>query len=310
MKPPQVDESKPEEKTSATSGYERIKGYVSLTRPGTLVAPAAAGFLLPLAALAHFDRLGEFWAYAPWIASSMFVLAGCNLASNIGNQISDTVEDAISHPNRPIVSGAVDRESAIGVMGIAYGIALVLGFTISYTYGLLVALILLCAWLYSFQPFRLKKILHLNQIAIASPRGGLGVLAAWSVIASPLDPFILFFALAVAVFVFGANSTKDFSDAEGDKKAGVRNWVTIYGEKQTCYLITVFSWLSVIILFAGELYGVYPISIFDLVGMSFIIVCLFTILINGKIKARTKWGLFYALLASYFIIFTLYCFLA
>ena len=223
-----------------------MRDYLSLTRPGTLIGPALAGLLLPLAALQYHSRFSlEILVAESWrIILAMVVLAGANFYSNLLNQAWDGKEDAVNKPDRPIPSGRVSRDQVLGLAGLVVFFVLIAGFLVGPVFQILLFLIILAAYCYSAPPARLKRYLHLNNLSIATPRGALGVLAAWSVTGSVLDPPILAFAFILSVLVFGCNPTKDLSDIAGDRAANVRNWATEYGPRLTLIMVSGFTMLS------------------------------------------------------------------
>lgn len=220
---------------------EKAKAVLELSRPFTLLAPLVGGLA--------FSYLGYALAGGdPWkIPAAAFALVLANYTSNVINQIYDRDIDAVNKPNRPIPSGRISVDEAsslaialtIAVMSISYA-------AVGTAFGALVSVIMLFAWLYSSPPLRLRARLLWSNLAIATPRGALGILAAYSSYANPLgDAKLLLFALGMAVYVFGGNTFKDFPDEAGDRMHGVRNFVTVYGREKAAKIASALSAASI-----------------------------------------------------------------
>lgn len=286
-----------------------FRDYLSLARPGTLVGPALAGFLLPIAAGVHGGLSASEVLTAEWwrILLAMTALAGANFQSNLLNQAWDVAEDTRNKPNRPIPAGRLTRDQVLGLAGLVSIFVLFVAFLVGQTFLGLILLITAAAYAYSAPPIRTKTRLHWNNLAIATPRGALGVLAAWSVAGSILDPAILALAFILAVLTFGANGSKDLGDIEGDRAAGVRNWATEYGRKATLWMIYVFVFLTGIYTYAFVQLRMLPF------GMSaFSIAAFVGALAIARMKADSigkggnhpSWTVFYFLLALGIVIFS------
>ena len=82
---------------------------------------------------------------------------------------------------------------------------------------------------YSAPPLRTKKHFLWNNATIALARGLFGVLASWSIFGNPLDPTPWAVGFILFVFLFGAATTKDFTDIPGDKEYGMRTLPIVVG---------------------------------------------------------------------------------
>jgi 4-hydroxybenzoate polyprenyltransferase len=230
-----------------------------------------------------------------------------NAGSNQLNAWSDYREDGITKSSRPVPSGLIDRDVVVGAVGITLGFSVLIAGLISGMFFIIISAILLSSWLYSAPPFRVKRRLHFNQLAIATPRGALGVLAAWSVVGSILDPPILALAFILAVLTFGANASKDIGDIDGDRAAGVRNWATEYGPRTTLIMVSVFTMLAGIYALVFVSLGLLPqgMIIFGFAagagGVAILGMKRDAVWKGGN---HPSWALFYALLAGAIVIFS------
>ena len=157
----------------------RIRGYFDLVRPFTLAAPIIVSMSIIVASLIYSKiPIPQDW----WVTvgQASFTLAIVNAASNALNQATDYEADMISKPYRPIPKGFVKAEEAQSIAYLLYLFALIRSVTINVWFGVFVFLIMIFTVTYSLPP-RVKRILFLNQIWIALPRGLFGILASWSV---------------------------------------------------------------------------------------------------------------------------------
>ena len=193
-----------------------------LIRPFTLLAPSV-GFL----AGAVIGARGWPASYAFFgIAAAAFL----NASSNIINQIFDLEIDRLNKPDRILPSGRLSVPSA--------GWLALLFFLLSCGTAWLVpnkqffAIVLLAAFItffYSSPPLRMKRFPFLSNLWIAIPRGTLLIVSGWAAVRNIWDPEIWVIGAIFGLFVFGATTTKDFSDIEGDKRYGCRTLPDLLG---------------------------------------------------------------------------------
>jgi len=231
---------------------KRIKGYIDLIRPFTLLAPIIVSSCIMIASFFQNnipnDLFSLFWTT---IIPASFSLAILNGASNALNQATDVKVDKISKPYRPIVRGDISLKEAKIVSLILYVIAFSLSFTINFTFTLIVFLIAIFTVSYSLPP-RLKDKLFLNQIWIAIPRGLFGILASWSVFGSPLEKLPLTIGFIAMTFLIGGSITKDIIDCEADKKTGTKTLINTYGIKKAAlmtlpFMVLPFAYIPILI---------------------------------------------------------------
>ncbi|MCD6137147.1 MAG: UbiA family prenyltransferase [Deltaproteobacteria bacterium] len=272
----------------------KAKAVIRLSRPFTLLAPAAGGLLFSY--LGYLDNPGN----PIKIILTPLILVLANYTSNVINQIYDREIDKINKPYRPIPAGEITVDEANSLAIILTLTTLTLAYTlINKLFGILLTIILLFAWIYSAPPLRLRARLFWGNLAIATPRGGLGIITAYSSYANPLNnTSLLIFALGMAIYVFGANTFKDFPDEKGDKICGVRNFVTVYGREyamRIAQIITIISYLVFIRVI--DILIMLP-SIALLVAMQYYAEK------NPELKTKTEntimWTLFYINMAALF----------
>lgn len=215
---------------------------------------------------------------------NLFLLLGSavclNCASNILNQWTDIVNDKINKPNRPIIRGdASQYETAFYGFGF-FGLSLYLAWYVvpvylvisddAFTYEDMIRkrqvfLIILLAGVttasYSFPSLgRFKSNAWTASGCIALARGLLlsvvGSAAVVDVIpngdshASFTEAWLI--GLVLAIFLFGAAVTKDFTDVQGDKAANCQTLPVLYGKEGTVIRIAPFFVIPWCLLYAAR----------------------------------------------------------
>ncbi|MCS7118285.1 MAG: UbiA family prenyltransferase [Thaumarchaeota archaeon] len=230
----------------------------------------------------------------PLIALNGFLLACANAISNILNQVYDRDIDA-AHPKkkfRPIPSGQVSVDLAMSFVFILTVCVVGTSFVVfGLYYGVLMSLILIFAWLYSSPPARLRSRFLWSNLAIATPRGGLGIMTAYSAFASPFNLEIILPAIAFGIYVFGANTFKDFDDYEADASQGVRSIPIVLGKRKA----TAFSLPFVFVpyTFAALFPNYFSIHIAMAFPLAFAIALMGIIDPELKGRGEVVWMLFY-----------------
>ena len=225
----------------------RLKNYIDLARPFTLLAPML-GFVSggvtawgahPVTP-AHTDVIIS-------ILIGALMAATLNAASNGINQIYDLPIDRINKPNRPIPSGKMSIKEAWIASLVFYVIAWVLAWFVT-PYGnpddhscfWIVLIASFLTYVYSGPPFRTKRLGILANITIAIPRGLLLKVAGWSSVKPiwGMEPWYI--GAIFGLFLLGAATTKDFSDMKGDAADGCRTLPILYGVKKAAWMISPF----------------------------------------------------------------------
>lgn len=230
--------------------------YLTLTRPFTLVMPALGmltGGTIALGAHALPPEgpppiITNVWAR---IAIGTLMAAVLNGASNVLNQVYDLEIDRINKPERVLPSGALTPRQAMRFSIALYAIAIVLSVLTGWACAIIVLVAAFATWAYSAPPLRLKRLLFIANLTIAIPRGALLKVAGWSAVGSIVSWELWYIALTIAVFVFGAVSTKDFSDVEGDRLHGCVTLPIRYGNRTASLLIAPFLFMPSALIFAG-----------------------------------------------------------
>jgi 4-hydroxybenzoate polyprenyltransferase len=226
-----------------TNAYRgNVRAYVDLGRPFTLVAPALGFISGALTAVGAAPR--EPWSplllVAPFIGAPMAALL--NAGNNALNQIYDLEIDRVNKPKRPLPSGRLSIAQVWWFTNITYALALVLAWLVApngrHECFWLVAVAVVCTYLYSVPPFRTKRLGIWANVTIAIPRGVLLKVAGWSSVKTiaGLEPWYI--GAIFGLFLLGATTTKDFADMEGDRRGGCRTLPIQYGVRKAAWMIS------------------------------------------------------------------------
>jgi len=234
----------------------KVRGVLDLLRPFTLLAPLIGGLSAALMAIAidplpkyagRFIADGAFigpefsWSYPfmYWQFPILELITGVsalmlvNAGSNILNQVYDFKIDKINKSYRPIPSRIITLNEARTFAWVVYLVTLWrAAFVSSGAFLFIILLIMLITIFYSIPPIQFKKRLFISNMTIAFARGMLGFVAGWTIFGDPFNPTPWLIGLIMSVYLFGAVTTKDFTDMPGDKKYGMRTLPVVFGKQK------------------------------------------------------------------------------
>jgi geranylgeranylglycerol-phosphate geranylgeranyltransferase len=216
--------------------------YVDLARPFTLLAPALGFISGALTAVGAAPR--EAWAptllVAPLLGSAMAVLL--NAGNNALNQIYDLEIDRVNKPKRPLPSGRLTIAQAWRFTNVTYALAMVLAWIVApkgrHECFWLVAVAVVCTYIYSVPPLRTKRLGIWANVTIAIPRGVLLKVAGWSSVKTIVGVEPWYIGAIFGLFLLGATTTKDFADMDGDRRGGCRTLPIHYGVRRAAWMIS------------------------------------------------------------------------
>jgi 4-hydroxybenzoate polyprenyltransferase len=239
----------------------RLRAYVELARPFTLLPPAlgvvsgavtawgAGGVKAPITSSLLLPVL--------WGALMAAVL---NAASNAINQIYDLEIDRVNKPKRPLPTGALSIKEAwvftVGAFVLAWVLAWLADPIGRHECFWIVLFTSVLVWAYSAPPFRTKRHGMWANVTIAIPRGVLLKVAGWSTVKTIVGVEPWFIGAIFGLFLLGAASTKDFADIEGDRAGGCRTLPIEYGVKKAAWMIAPFFVLPFALIPIGVLAGI------------------------------------------------------
>lgn len=253
-------------------GYPRVKkryfgklaAYIQLLRPFTLFAAFLAGLFGTVAPVG--DITFTHLIKAIYVGATLAFAQGCGQCLN---QYADVEIDKIIKGYRPLPSGTVTREEALGLSWLLALLAIGRGFTISVFFGLMVLVLLFFAVFYSLAPFsprRINPILNVGWMAIS--RGFLPFVAVFSIYGNVYDS--LKYALLGFIWVFAYQSTKDINDTRGDAKFGIKTIPLSYGLRgltKFMVIVTILFYLFAVYFELLLVFLLLPLSLMALIGM-------------------------------------------
>jgi 4-hydroxybenzoate polyprenyltransferase len=230
------------DRTPHSAPRTSVRSYVDLARPFTLVAPALGFISGALTAIGAAPR--ELWApellTAPLVGAAMAALL--NAGNNALNQIYDLDIDRVNKPKRPLPSGRLTVQQVWWFTNITYALALGLAWLVApgkrHECFWLVAIAVVCTYLYSVPPFRTKRLGIWANVTIAIPRGVLLKVAGWSSVKTIVGVEPWYIGCIFGLFLLGATTTKDFADMEGDRRGGCRTLPIQYGVRRAAWMIS------------------------------------------------------------------------
>ena len=250
------------------SGERSLRAFLDLSRPFTLVAPALGFISAALTAVGAAPR--EIWMTSllttPLLGSAMAALL--NAGNNALNQIYDLDIDRVNKPKRPLPSGRLSIAQAWVFTAIMYVLALVLawlvapgGSALSLSKGRhecfwLVAVAVVCTYIYSVPPLRTKRLGIWANVTIAIPRGLLLKVAGWSSVKTIAGVEPWYIGAIFGLFLLGATTTKDFADMEGDRRGGCRTLPIQFGVRRAAWMISPSFVVPFLMIPAGAWMGV------------------------------------------------------
>lgn len=290
------------------NGYPRVAHFVNVkvaalvqnARPYTLLAPMLGGLAIMLGA-------GVYVGTFPWIDMLLaaVTLGLLNAGGNYFNSIYDIEIDRENKPYRPLVKGTLTKDSVYSVGTIIYVAAIMLASFVNAYFLLFTFVLFIFSIYYSVPPVRAKKVVWFNNIWQATSRGLLGPVAAWAVVADPMNPIPWAFGFAIMIWTIGAQTTKDFPDIKGDRMYGVRTLPVVYGRQGARNRMIPFV-LGAFVFLSGFIY-------FGLLPQSFqwmLVLAVPSALMLGTVNYELElmenslaWVMYYATMTLFYVMF-------
>lgn len=219
-----------------------------LIRPFTLLAPSVGFFAGAVVGARGWPPIQSFFG----ILAAAFL----NAASNVTNQIFDLEIDRLNKPDRILPSGGLSVREAWTFALFFFCLSWVTAWSVpNKQFFAIVLLASAITFFYSSPPLRTKRFPFLANLWIAIPRGTLLMVSGWASVRDIWHREIWVIGAIFGLFVFGATTTKDFSDLEGDKRYGCRTVPAVLGVRGAALFMVPFLTLSFLALpWAGTLH--------------------------------------------------------
>jgi geranylgeranylglycerol-phosphate geranylgeranyltransferase len=259
-----------------------FKNYITLTRPFTLVLPIIAFISAGIIAIKSINMQ---------LLLGGLAIAFLNAASNELNQIFDINIDKINKPNRPLPSKKISLKNAFLSCLLLYIISLLISYFINSRLFIIFIIITIFTITYSAPPFRFKRIPWISNLNIAIPRGLIIIVAGWASV-KPITFEPIFIGLIYTIYLFGAQSTKDFSDIKGDKKYNIITLPILYGKTKTISIMIPFLTLPFLLIPIGISQGILtgnPLVLLITTTISLILGIRTSIILRKNTKSKASW---------------------
>ena len=219
--------------------------YWEFSRPFTLLMPAIGMLAGGIVAWGAAPRAVSSWTGSGArilinLAVGALMAAVMNAGSNGLNQIYDLEIDRINKPERPLPSGRLGLREAWRFTAATMAAGLLMAWLVNWQCFALAATAAVLTACYSAPPARTKRWGIPANITVSIPRGFLLPVAGWSTVKTVAMPEPWLLALPLGLFIFGASSTKDFSDIPGDRAGGCQTLPVKYGVRKTALIIAPF----------------------------------------------------------------------
>lgn len=284
----------------------KIRSYVQLVRPFTLIAPTLAVLFGVWACLKWTGQGGLFlqeWKTVIYAAVAMAAAQACGQVINQARDIDLDIANGKGY--RPVPRGLVTPEEAMGLGWILGIFAIVRGFMISPTFGGLMSALIFFAVFYNIEPIRAKMRLWINVAWLGVSRGLLPMLAVWTIFGSLTDPYPWAMGSVLLVWVTGFQCTKDVPDVVGDRKYGVPTIPVRYGINGTVKFMGACMVIAMVLFYAYLGTGILP-KAFVWVGLLWVPSGMILLGLGERhvlvaMENTAEWCLFYGCLAAWYV---------
>lgn len=215
------------------------------------------------------------------------------LASVIINDLSDFSIDSVSNPERPLQKKIFTQEEYIHLGWAFFVLSIIGAVSLGFSFAVLLIVYQIVAWIYSAEPFRLKRFPLVG--TLMSSLALLMVLFLGYILMS--DGQTIYTLSIRIIFLILISGTiclpiKDFKDIAGDKQDGVWTLPVIFGEKKARLIVATNLFISFMlsVFLLNELQLFWWALIFGTIA--------FLVVVSQKIKPRQ---LFWPVLGILFI---------
>jgi len=222
-----------------------VTPYIRSMRPETWML-AALPIILMSVAVSNMSIFGTaLWTGVLIIIFAVVILGSCNMF----NEVFDTEIDKINKPNRPIVSGHIKKNNALIASLILFFLANLATYIISFNLFILSIIFTFFGIAYSLPHLRFKDNSIASMLTLGVGYGFIIPIAPWVLFGVWNNIAVWVIIIMSFIWFFGATNSKDFKDAEGDKKLGVKTLVVLINEKNTIkFMIITMSIIPIILL--------------------------------------------------------------
>lgn len=220
---------------------ERIRGFLDLMRPFTVLGGLIAGFFLTLLASKVYAVSFDF-SLALFVGVIFGLLQGASQALN--QSIKEELEiDKISGKARyrPTGRGIISLTEGKIFATTLYLAAISSAFFIDPLLGAFASIIAFFGVFYTIPPIRAKRFFLVSNVWQGIARGMLPIFAVFAIFGNPFTSLSVSLASVIGVWMVGAQASKDHGeDVKGDLRYGIQTFFVRLPENQAIYLMGMF----------------------------------------------------------------------
>jgi len=284
---------------------ERARAFIDLMRPLTLVAAGLAGFFLVLLCSAYYGSPFDC-RLALGCGASLALLQAAGQALNQSLPEEIAIDRASGKVYRPTVRGLVTPAEGALFSSVLFVLGVSVAFHMGVFFGLLSVVIAFFAAFYTLPPLRVKRRFVVNNLWQGVSRGLLPVLAVGHGLFGAGDSFPLCMGWVIAVWMAGAQPTKDFADEAGDRAFGIRTLPVVLGRRGAMLVMGGFVAASFVLLWSLIGLGLLPAGFGWLTALLAPSLLIFYALERGweseLVENSVAWGLMYATLGLWYVL--------
>lgn len=237
---------------------ERIRGFVDLMRPFTMVGGLIAGFFLTLLGSKIYGIPFDF-PLALYVGVILGLLQGASQTLNQSIREELEIDKITGKANyRPTGKGIISLREGKIFATILFVVSIMCAFLIEPLFGVFIGIISFFGVFYTVPPIRAKRFFLVNNMWQGIARGMLPIFAVFSIFGNPFTSFSIVLASVIGVWMIGAQASKDYgSEVKGDSRYGIQTFFVRLSENQGLYLmgvfmgsafilLTIFTWLNIL----------------------------------------------------------------
>lgn len=282
---------------------EKVTSYIQLCRVFTILGAFLAGFFLDIL----FSRLSVnglhlFHSILVGTTLAMLQSGGQILNQSIKEEVEIDILNGKKY--RPVVNGSISLLEGKILSSLMFIGGILLAFGLNLNYGIFSLLIAFFAIFYTVPPLRMKKRFLLNNLWQGIARGLLPAVYVSSAYPS-FGVLPVLFGVVIAIWVTGAQASKDFNDLEGDSKFNIKTFPVVLGKEGALKLMTVFGAISFCVLNLFVVLKAFPTSFLLLNVLAFpTLILLWSLkkeIKSSSFENNVGWGFFYGTLMLWYL---------
>ncbi len=216
----------------------KLGGYLRLMRPANCLMMGIA--VIVGASLASPRSLNIYWRNLIYGFTTGFTLTAASMTIN---DYHDREIDAVNEPSRPIPSGLIGLEEAIGFAFILTTI----GFAVAYLTNIFCVIVAIIAWIVFLIYTVVGKRSGLPGNLLVSTCVSIPFVYGSLALVNAVEPKVLIFASMAFLSNTGREITKGIVDIEGDEMGNVKTVAVRYGTRNAAFAAATFYLAAVLL---------------------------------------------------------------